>query len=66
MSAFWRVPIRGGGFAYHWGTKRDNVDTGIREQDVRPQRFVRRGVEYRNEQAALDAWKAEQKSEAAT
>lgn len=56
---FWRVPLQGRlkgcGFAYHYGTKAEHIDTGIREQD-RPSRFVLRGVDYWTEREALAAW----------
>jgi hypothetical protein len=61
---FWRLPVREKralvGFAIHYGTKRTNIDTGIREMGRGQYRFTFAGVEYSQERKAINAWKAQQ------
>jgi len=70
MSSFLRVPIvepdkkratghRLTGFAYHYGTKKNHMDTGIREQTTVAPRYKRGERVYRDLEEALKDWKAE-------
>lgn len=67
MPGFWRLPIYEGegkarehvGFAYHYGTQRQHVDTGVREKGL-PSRFILGEREYYELEDAIDAWKAQQ------